>query len=394
METKINSNGLSPKMIIFLFMMFAVDFNGLGWYIFAFAFASVVAYIFVSQKKIVITSQFVWIMLLAISNFMIMFFHSSRDIVTITLKYLISPFGGYLLGVVFTQTSFKKGQKSVILLYMCAVIPYFIHGLLNLLIFDGFSDYDFERNVIDFWTGEKWKATLACTYFAMTVPMCFFAFITKGILKKIFYLLLTVVSVYASIVTASRTVIYIGLIVILLEFLLYFKNLSSAGKRTKILLAFVVIITLAMFILIQNLDKLSSTQFFSRMTNSDVEEEPRIQLFKNIIFNCWQYPFGNMPYFYSHNTWLDFLRESGWITFFCFVVITIGAIKNIVLIYKNKSIDIKTRVAVIGMMSALMIDMFVEPMMDGSPILFCLFFYFLGVNDYCVQYYKRRLRNV
>ncbi len=397
MQTKISSSNFLIKITLLLFMLFSVDFLGMGWYIFGLSFAVAALYLIITQKRIVCSSQLVWITLLAASNFLIMFYHSSRDIVTVVLKYLISPIGGYIMGIIFSQYKFKKRgtqkDKDVIIqLYMFAVIPYFIHGVLNLIGYEGVSG--FERDVPDFWTGQMWKATLACTYFAMTVPMCFFVFITKGIYKKIFYIVLTAFPIYATIITASRTVVYIGIIIIMLELMLYISETKSSKTRLKILIGFFVIVAIAAVLIISNLDKLSSTFFFSRMTGSDMSEEPRIRLFRNIIVNCWAYPFGNMPYFYSHNTWLDFLRESGWITFFCFCMVTVGCVKNIRLLYKNKRIDMVNRIALVGMMGALLLDMFVEPMMDGSTILFCLFFYFLGVNDYCVQYEKWRAKNV
>jgi hypothetical protein len=129
------------------------------------------------------------------------------------------------------------------------------------------------------------------------------------------------------------------------------------------------------------MSSLAETDLFRRFTTLDLEEEPRIQLFANIILNFWKYPFGNMPYFYSHNTWLDFLRESGWITFVIFCGITVISIKHLVKLYKRKSIAYENRLAVVAMMSALFLDMFVEPIMDGAAILFCLFFYFIGINS-------------
>lgn len=370
-------NKFFKNLIILFFMLFSVDFFGMGWYIFGGTVGLLIIYMLLIDKRLTLSPLFAWVTLLAFTNFLILNYHSDADIVTKVIKYLFSPIGAFVLGTQLAKD--EEDASSIMKLYMIAVIPYFLHGVLDLVIFEGFSD--FERELPDFWTGEMWKATLVCTYFAMTAPLCFNAFICKGFIKKLLYFSATAVSVYASIITASRTVFIIGLIVILMELWLYIREKDNSGKKAKNVVLFLMVVMVVFGVVIGNMESFSSTDFFGRMTNSDMSEEPRIQLFMNIIENCWAYPFGNMPYFYSHNTWLDFLRESGWITFVCFMAITIICIRHIVLIYRNRSINQEYRIAVVGMMTALLLDMFVEPMMDGAAILFCLFFYFIGVNS-------------
>ncbi len=370
-------NKFFKNLIILLFMLFSVDIFGMGWYIFGGAVGLLIIYMLMVDKKLTLSPLFAWVTLLALTNFLILNYHSNADIVTKVIKYLLSPIGAFVLGTQLAKD--EEEANGIMKLYMIAVIPYLIHGILNISIFNGFDEY--ERMVTDYWTGQKWNATLACTYFAMTVPLCFNAFICKGFLKKILYLGATAVSIYASFITASRTVVIIGLLVILMEFWLYIKEKADFAKKIKNVALFLIVVMIVAGVVIGNMENLSTTNFFGRMTNNDMSEEPRIQLFMNIIENCWAYPFGNMPYFYSHNTWLDFLRESGWITFICFMAITIICVRHIVSIFKNKHISQEYRLAVVGMMTALLLDMFVEPMMDGAAILFCLFFYFIGVNS-------------
>lgn len=380
-------------LYIFCFVLFAVDFLGVGWYIFGVASVFAVAYYIIAKKDIIIDAQFMWVVFLAMANFAIMFVHSDANIIIKTVKYLMSPIFGYLIGM--TMASERKKDDSIIKIYMIAVIPYFIHGVLNIIMYEGIMNY--ERVVIDFWTGEVWMATLACTYFAMVAPLGFLALISKGIWKRLAYLFFTVYSIYACIITASRTVIYITVIVVLMELVLYLLERkpmdAQPNKKVKVFFGFLAVIAVAAIVLAQNMDSFSGTEFFRRMTKLDASDEPRIQLFKNIIFNAMYYPFGNMPYAYSHNTWLDFLRESGWITFVCFFIITVMTIRHIVLIYKDKNLAQEHRLAVVAMMSALLVDMFVEPVMDGAAILFCLFFYFIGVNKTFVKEAQRRKKN-
>lgn len=379
-------------LCIISFVLFAVDFLGFGWYILGGTLLLTVFYLMVCGKRVAVDGLLVWVALLAVSNFFIMYFNSKADIVTKIMKYLVLPLGGYFIGSAFAAD--EKDESGILKLYLYAVVPLFIHGALNILLFDGVEGTN--REVADFWTGIMWKATLACTHFAMAVPLAFLAFTKKGIVKKLLFFALTAASVYASYVTASRTVILIGAIVLALEFFLYFVTNKEISLRRKTI-AFIALLAGAAVIAViiwANMDTLSSSYFFRRMFESDVTEEPRIQLFRNIIENTVYYPFGNMPYFYSHNTWLDFLRESGWITFICFGAITLIALKNLLSVYKNDRISKVDRIAVVGIMSALLIQMFVEPIMDGAPILFCLFFYLIGVNNGLVNKRKREIKNV
>ena len=376
---RVKLNGLIKTFIILSFMLFAADALGMGWYILGASFLLTAFYIVVTQRRFVVNSLFVWVLLLAVSNFAIMFIHSNADIVTKIMKYLASPLIGYLIGHILASEA--KEENAIFKLYMYAVIPLFVHGVLNQIGFQAGDNWN--REVRDFWTGQPWKATLHCAYFAMTVPLVFLSFTQKGLVKKAVFFGLTAFSVYASIATSSRTVIFIGLITIALEFLLYLlmPRTSGANRKKGVFLTVSLAVAVVAVIVFNNMDSLSDTYFFQRMFESDVDEEPRIRLFMNIIKNTLDYPLGNMPYFYSHNTWLDFLRESGWITFICFAAITVIAIKDFVSVYKRQSISQPYRVAVVGMMTALLIVMFVEPIMDGSAILFCLFFYFIAVNN-------------
>ena len=375
-----SQNQLYLNILIFFFMLFAVDFLGYGWYIFGGVFALAILFLIKTNKRININTLLGWVILLAVSNFTILNYHLSSNIIVKVLKYLISPIGGCLIGILLAR---ERKEASILKLYMYAVVPYLIHGILNLVIFKGFSG--FERELADFWTGKMWKATLACTYFAMPAPLLFIAFLTKNKTKRLFYILSSALAVYACMITSSRSVLLIAGIVIVFEFFLYVKAGKMTSKKIKVLFAFLFVLAIVGIVIYSNMDSLSTTEFGQRMNRTDVKEEPRIQLFMNIIDNFWMYPFGNMPYFYSHNTWLDFLRESGWIPFICFMAITIVVIYHLIRIFKNKSISLEHRIAVVGMMTALLIDMFVEPMMDGAAILFCLFFYFAGINSQFIK---------
>ena len=373
--------------MIACFMLFAIDALGIGWYIFGIASALMFLYLLIKREDLKLDSLFIWVALLAMSNYIIMFGYSNAGVIAKTIKYLVSPICAYLLGTLLASD--RKKNDSIVKLYMIGLLPYFMHGVLDLIKFDGFSGY--EREIADFWTGEMWKATLVCTFFAMTVPLLFISFITKGIYKKIAYALFTVVAVYACIITASRTVIYIGIVVLLFQLILYLRECvkNKDMRAVRVVLGILVFTGVVGVIIALNMGALSQTLFFKRLFDSDMSDEPRIQLFLNIILNAWKYPFGNMPYFYSHNTWLDFLRESGWITFFCFCVITVIAAKHVKRIYTDKALKYEHRLAVVAMMSALYLDMFVEPIMDGAAMLFCLFFYFIGINSQFANEKKR-----
>ena len=380
--------GIKP-LIVLSFMLFSVDVLGKGWYVFGISIVLTGLYIALYKRRIKVDTLFLWVALLSVSNYLIMLVNSSASIVTKTMKYLLSPLGGYLIGNVLATEA--KDEENIFKLYMFAVIPYFIHGLLNMLTFRGI-DSTGNRIVIDFWTGEEWKATLACTYFTMTIPLFFMSLVTRGWAKKSVFFLLAAFSVLVSIVTASRTVIYIGCIVNVIEIFMYVTMNKKTMLTQKIgVLAKVAIVAVIVASIVVYSESFSNSLFYERMWNSNLAEEPRLQLFGNVIRNALKYPFGNMPYAYSHNTWLDFLRESGWITFIFFCAITIIAVKDLVFVYLNRSIPMLYRISIVGMMVALLLQMFVEPVMDGAAILFCLFFYLIGVNN---RFAKRFGENV
>ncbi|MBR6569441.1 MAG: hypothetical protein IKK75_03210 [Clostridia bacterium] len=366
-----------------MFALFIVDFLGYGWYICGVMLVFLLIHMLMKRANLPVSGLFVCVCILAICNFGIMLFRDKRDIFTTTFKYLLSPIIGYISGGYFVRQN-RKGNP-LISAYLLAIVPYFLHGFLDLMNFSGVVGY--QRYIYDFWTGVPWRATLVGTYFALTTSFLVVGVVKKASLfRKSLYILCSCFSIYAAAMIASRTVVLIGAAANVICGFVYLIDTNSLKKKTRMLLLAGVSCLAAVLVFVMNAEVFMDLPVVQRFLSMDLSADSRISLFMNVLNNFWEHPFGGMPYFYSHNTWLDFLRLTGWLTFALFTAISVAGLVQCKRIVTCREVLIEDRLLVLGVMIAFYLQMFVEPIMDGSPIMFAMFFYMIGANE---AYLKR-----
>lgn len=114
------------------------------------------------------------------------------------------------------------------------------------------------------------------------------------------------------------------------------------------------------------------------------------------ILQIPEYPFGSdFLYFghrntYAHNTWLDSGIQSGWIALFLLIFITFKFISaGYKTIFKNKEVPRfwRTYLAILSLM--LLMQLFVEPVIQGVAILFFMMFYLWSLFNVLNRRYTR-----
>lgn len=317
-------------------------------------------------------------------------YHSRNEITLYNIAvYMVGPIALYICGQIVIDKS--TGENTLIIYVYSIAAGLFLHGMLNVLIYLR-SKVDIltleGRHLQDVWGGYC-SATIQNTNFVMVIGLLFFAlFVAKRWLEKIVIIICCLFSVFGSIITASRAVLYITIVVLCLGTIYYYYiNRDAMGKLTKISLSLFIIALVAIWVYYANLfgiqDWYSSTSLAERMETGladTVLNNPRWEYSITILNGIFDYPFGNNPIkHYAHNMWLDVARLTGIIPFAFLIIYSILTLFTMRRFITLKHIDVKARFIIFSIYSSCTILFFIEPILEGIPYFFSLFCFINGM---------------
>ena len=108
----------------------------------------------------------------------------------------------------------------------------------------------------------------------------------------------------------------------------------------------------------------------------------RIELWLDAIGNLFVSPLGWKLERYAHNMWLDIARAAGWLAFVPFVKATISYLLRFKNVLKSASKD-NTLLILLSINVAMLLNAFVEPVVDGSLSFFSLLMLVWGLTVGC-----------
>lgn len=108
----------------------------------------------------------------------------------------------------------------------------------------------------------------------------------------------------------------------------------------------------------------------------------RTELWLDAIGNLFVSPLGWQLERYAHNMWLDIARAAGWLAFFPFVKATISYLLRFKHVLKSASKD-NTLLILLSINVAMLLNAFVEPVVDGSLSFFSLLMLVWGLTVGC-----------
>lgn len=236
------------------------------------------------------------------------------------------------------------------------------------------------------------SVTGVCAHFGPALAFLSLPFIkNKPHLNFSFYFLwsiLVTLTLFVSIVTATRNPQVVGLVIILVTILRSVKFKNVLRRFFVLVLIFFLIYSFSLY--------LSQFDFFSgitsRYSDSDLNTAgDRSVAWKLGFINLFEYPFGGEPMnrvSYYHNLWLDIRKVSGIIPFIIMIAFTFI---NFKFLFYNQNLRAFSNSLLefsrIGFVTLLLI-MFVEPIIEGSPLVFYFFIFFSGLNKSFYSYQK------
>ena len=375
-----------------VFFCFAISLFNLAGYIFI---AMVVAMLLLHGKKMYITSTD---MLLFLFSTLYFFFHCLHFEVEINtfVWYFIGPWGAYFLGRMYMLRS-KNNHAFVILLIVLA-FGMFLHGLLNVLAYtqsEYYVLYTYYRQSVDFWRNElvNVKSTEMLLTFATGVGIGVL-FTTYKVKYKIMMAVVLFFSILSAAFLANRGLFLMGAIIFAWRLFFWFRDKDvSANKKGIAIAAGLSVLTVGLILVVLNVgglrDMILDLKIMQRFTSED--ELTRFDVwevfFKDFKF-LWN-PFGGKyitettEWGYLHNTWLDCYNVVGIVPFTLLIILTVRFVFLFIRFGRVAKARNKTNEYVIFqcVILASVLNMMIEPVIEGNPYFFLTTLIFLGAMD-------------
>ena len=387
-ETKLSIR--CTDLFIPLMMLFALDFFDLSGII----LSLLLLLLFGFCEKEVKLDRMALLMLLFSAAYGLSIFYFEGVTVDAIIKYAIAPWGCYVLG--FNILRLKKDASSIKISKLL-FIGFFIHGVLNLIASMAQFGINFNNNyrqAYDFWQGRIISVTTAALYYS---PLVFYAIgvlLTQNIRKKkIFSVIVILISAFATLLYQNRTLILAAVIVLMGGIVSILLD-SSTTKKTKISFLFGTGAAIGVILVAWITDLggirsfLQNTTFYARLTGANGEGQDRTKIWSSFIFgDAWKYPFGgNRAVLYKnkgyvHNTWLDIFRRGGIIPFISFGLFTLLSVRTVFLYAKQSTIKSEDRHALAFSMIGIAAMFFVEPVIEANPYIFYLPLVVIGLMN-------------
>ena len=315
---------------------------------------------------------------------------------SLSVFYIIRSFLGATLAYIIGMKTCKGDEYHLVCLIEIIAVSGFFHGFLNAAMTTTFSISS--RYVRNIWTGGITTATLQGTYFTCSIALASLWILGKNVKKRIFGIVVIIITIWNCMMTASRTAVYLIVILFAVSYFL----MEYHRKGSEYLVGIIVRTIIGLGVVAFGLYEAYSYNLFgiqTRMTTSFLglriagiskeEAAPRSQLWLRGFNDMLAHPFGYAKEIYAHNMWLDFGVNGGIIPFILLVMFSISTMVTCIRYIKQDKVSYKTKSLIILTLIAYNINFMLEPVLDGVPFMFFMYCMICGAvqkNLYSSKY--------
>lgn len=309
--------------------------------------------------------------------------------------YILLPLMAYIIG----WSCFEQGGRSPETVRDCILgiaLGFAAHSCLNYFVNTGHS----RSQLIDFWSGVHWSATGAGFLNTMMFSQLGYGlFLEKRRCVKMMMLAMTVLCMLYQFLLGTRTQMVIFCLVPGVGMLLH---LTQQGNRKLAgeLIGAGAVLVLGIW-LCYRFDLLGFREFvdasnlmarFAEQEGLQYSSDQRLTQFVEGLRNLYYYPMGGRKeQFYYHNMWLDISRVSGLIPMVLMLAFDGFTFLHVIRLFKDQNLDPGVRNVIFCVYLGILMNCFVEPVMEG---LLSLFLAFCVVNGLTEAFYYHRKTQV
>lgn len=367
----------------FLIFLFSIDFFLYGFY----ALILLFIILFFYKKSLVFNLDFLLLSLFSLLYVVINYVHSESVSLT-TMTFPIS----YAIGLNLYQNIEQKHIKNLILLLSYSTAA---HGVLN-LIYNSATVGGINYNPVqfDFWSRAGSSATAQMLLYGLVISLSgYFLFGAKHKLP----VFLAAIPLFHTVLLGGRTVIVLFFISILVG-LLSFMTFRSRNKG-KTLVSFLLItlstVTALSVLYTNNIfgirESFESSHLYARLF-SDYAVSNDMTFFTTSRFdtklkylqNALSYPFGGFHLrdtigSYAHDAFLDTYDAVGIFPTLIWIVCLVKSFLRYARYIHLPTTSFSTKILLRCVYCCVLISFFIEPIVQGSPIVVACFFMVDGV---------------
>mgnify|MGYP004661244039 CR=1 FL=1 len=336
---------------------------------------------FLSRNRITIQNKTVVLFLLAI--FYTIFFLISNG-------FSLEPFKTFtflLLWLVVYNLSKDKSIKQIFVFILLLGFGMAIHGIVNFIYNTINGTEMIKGRSYDFWSQTYSSATGQAINFTLFISISFWViFLQRNFFLKLLGIAIFIISLVYDVQLGGRTFLVLCIGSIALGVLVYIIVNGAVGgniKKTLLLLLSVVIVIL-LFIVAFNQNWFGIRTLYEnsylakRLDNpnsTDLREDGRIEkkmyYLQHFFDNLWGGKLMEEAVGSSHELWLDVYDTAGIIPYVLIIIFTFQSIKTVWRIVRERKIEVSYRVGLAVYIFVILAQFFVEPILTGSPMLFC-----------------------
>lgn len=400
MTLKLDKNKLNNTIIFVLLFLAAMNVNT-DYSVFCMA---AVLVLFVARKKLIVNKTFAIYLVLSLLMAAYSYKTGIRSMIT-WLSFASCYLIGYNIVTVLHSTEkgiaapyFEYAQNNLIKILGVVSFGSFIHYLLNCI-------YNFNRNSTrntnDIWTEAMKSATgqaaIACLMIGLSVAM-----ILAPVKKRYRFIgIFCIFIIFAyNLILSCRTIPAMFLVILFAGLLFIFKNKESYNKKIKLVLGILMAVSVIAIIFtldIGGIQKyITHSNFFERMKTVE-EGSIRASVKIPYILQGYKYPFGGGHIYkncgmYAHDLLLDGYDEYGLLEFILLAVMLFLGIKEALKLIRHTNCTLETKLAVLCVYLAVVIEFCIEPILRGMSWLFACYCLINGsIAGLNLSYYKARV---
>lgn len=360
--------------ILIIIMLFMMSLNIVNRFYYA-AFLVFVVLVTMKRNELCVPSILIPVFLFSVS--LSVFSPASSGSVLSFLKQYTYPMCvivGYNL-VSSNKADIAQKQVNFITIALAsgACCHYFLNMLKNIGETGG-------RNTIDIWTNTVIAATgqaaLACMMIAVTAAFLF----SRSTIKVrlcMFTILLGII--YYNLTLAGRTLFVLLAVAFVIAFVAKIVMLHNFVKRIRLIVAAGAVLLVTIAIVSTNTFGVKDTiiqsnfynRFFQKNAAEDISEDSRferkIQFIERLDEHLWGGNNIKAEIGFAHDIILDTYDEAGVFAMLFILIFLVDMIRKGYVLCRARKVDEQTKIMILCLMSVVMMEFMIEPILAGMP---------------------------
>lgn len=301
--------------------------------------------------------------------------------------------GAYVVG--YSAFINAHDKQKLIKNSMFSVFSGFALQIVLVYLYNLYCGQPSTRTLYAIWNNGLISVTLIALLSSVVIGYSFYGIaVNKKKSLKIFVIIALYLTALANITTATRTPFLLAAFMLLILICAYIKNSDKSVKIRTIVIS-IIVISLAAFCYIFDWlgvrSFLLNSALYERFSDEGLQTG-RIRIAKQFMSYMWRYPFGGglarkEIHNYAHNILLEIYDMYGALPFLLTVIFYIQSIKNTIAVIKHGQ-DTNCNYIFAGLYITILVQMFLEPVIEGFPILFYVFLFIHGI---CTAYVRSGL---